>query len=119
MDLIKIDIVGAQSLQTVFHRVHKRFGRQARCIGGLPPGAKCLGRNDDLVAPGKFFQPFAGDRFRSSRRINIGRIEEIDPQLERLADHRARSLFVHRPVMAYGLGIGLRNAEAHTAQTEA
>ena len=86
VDLIEIDIVHAESSQTMLYRREDVLARQADVIqvicAGSGPLAHCAadlrGDNDFVARDAGVFQSLAENRFRLSVRIDVGCIEEIN-----------------------------------------
>ena len=95
VDLVEIDIIGAEPAQAVVDLVEDRLARQAGAVRAGAHAVEHLGGEHDVLAPGEILDGAADDLLRGAVRIDIGGIEEIDPELERLADQRAARLLVH------------------------
>jgi hypothetical protein len=56
-----------------------------------------LGSDDHLIPSGKILQGTSKDFFASSNGIDIGRIEEIDPQFKGFPNDRAAVFLIEHP----------------------
>ena len=88
MQLKQVDIVGAQSHQSLFYRLGQVIARGAHVIRSGSRSERRLGREDEILAPATL------DRapqylLGRSRGIDIGRIEHIDAGLETDVDYTA------------------------------
>ncbi len=115
MDLVKIDIVHAEPLETGIDRVQNRFARQAGDIGTGFVGKEHFGRDDHFVPPREVLQGTPDDLFARAGRIAVGGVEEIDPELQRLADERPAFFLRKRPFVLAAIGIAI----AHAAEADA
>src|SRR5271169_3667102 len=89
MDLVEIDVIGAEAPKAGIDLVHDRLARQAGTIGSRPHPAIHFVGADDLVAPSEIVDRAAEDLFAIAERIAVRRVEEIDPGVERALDERA------------------------------
>ena len=90
MDLIEIDVVGAESRQRRVDRRHDVLARQPAIVGVVAHRIEHLGRDHDLVARGEVTQRAAEDLFADADGIHVGGVEEVDAELERAPDERPR-----------------------------
>ncbi len=111
MNLVEIDVIHAQACQAGIDRLQDVFAGQAALVGS---GSHCLehfGRHDRIVtldAEGPQRPPEY--QLALARRIDIGGIEEVDAQVQRLADDLETGLLRQHPLEAA--------AEAHAAQAD-
>jgi hypothetical protein len=89
VDLVEIDVVGAEAAQAVVDLVEDRLARQAGAVGAGPHAVEHLGGEHDLVAPGEVPDRAADDLLGGAVGIGVGRVEEIDAEVDRLLDQRA------------------------------
>jgi hypothetical protein len=118
MDLIEINILGAEPLQAGVDLGHDRLTRQALAIGaGSRPerafGEKDLRGDHDLVSPRELAEQLADDPFGRSCRIAVRRVEEVDPQVDGALDDGTAIVLTQRP----GMSAGIRVAERHASET--
>ena len=94
MDLVKVYIVGVQTLKTAFDLVHDVFARKPPFVGAnrLADEKICveadLGGQDQLIAP--FLDSASGDFLRSAGGVDVGGIEEVATGLDEAVDDSAR-----------------------------
>ncbi len=110
MYLIEVDVVGTQSLQAGFDRLHDVQARQPDVVRALPHPSPYLGGDDDVLAPTG--ERAAQDLLRVARRVDIGRVEEVDASIERPVNQRVRCGLIER---SYSLPL---RSERHRAQTQ-
>ena len=115
MDLVEIDVVGAEPLQAGVDLGQDRLARQAGAVRPLAHAAVDLGRDHHLVAPREVEQRAADDLFAGAVRIDVGGVEEVDAEVERLLDERPARRLAERPRVVAALGL----AVAHAAQADA
>ena len=97
MDLIQIDVVGAEAAQRVVDRFHDVFARQAAVVRlVVPDREEDLRGDDDLVALREIAKRAADDLLAHAVRIHVRGVEEVDARLERFADERPALLLVQR-----------------------
>src|SRR5690606_33378734 len=82
-----------------------------------PPvhGNKDLRSDNHLVPVGVILERSPENFLAIAIGIGIGRIEKINPQIQRFFDDRAAALFIQRPFIVYP---ALRLAKTHTAQAD-
>jgi hypothetical protein len=83
VELVEVDVVGAEAPQRTLDRVEDVLAREPLVPGALAHGAEALGRHDEVVAPSR--EPAADDllgaadrRKISADRIDVRRVEEGD-----------------------------------------
>jgi hypothetical protein len=75
---------------------------------------------NDVVAVGKIANRAPEHRFALAARVVVGRVEEIDAQIEGPLEERPALLFAQSPrVVAAGRRAGLGRTVAHAAETNA
>ena len=114
MDLIEIDEIGAETAQAVVDFAEDRLARQPGAVRSRPHPAMDLGRDHDILAARELLQRAADDFLRGAVGIDVGGIEEIDPELERLLDQRPAVFLIERPWMR----AAIRNAVGHAADAQ-
>src|SRR5437016_11084610 len=87
MDLIEIDVIGAEAPQARIDFGHDRLARQAGAIGARPHPAIDLGSDDDLVSSGEILDRTPENLLAAAERIAVRRVEEIDAGFERTLDN--------------------------------
>ena len=115
MDLVEVDVIGAEAPQAVFDGGKQGFARQAAGVGGAAPVEERLGGNDHLVAQGEVLEGAAGELLGCAGGIGVGGVEEIYSCFKGLAEEGAAGLFVECPFMHAFAG----RAEAHAAKADA
>ncbi len=111
MDLVEIHIVEAQSSQAVVDRLEHVLARQPALVRSRAHRVEHLGGDDhSLALHAEFLQRPPEDLLALAFRVHVGRVEEVDSQIQRLAhDGKARLLGKH-PVRTA--------AKAHAAQAD-
>src|SRR5580704_12583220 len=115
MDLVEVDVIRSEPSQTGIHLHENRPARQTGAIRTRSHAAPDLGGEHDIVALREFLERPPHDLFAGANRINVRRVEEIDPGLERLGDERTTVALIECPRLRFAR----RRAIAHTAQTDA
>jgi len=115
MDLVEIDIIGAQAVQAVVDLGKDGAARQAGTVGAGPHARIDLGRQHDLLAPSEILDGAADDLLRRAVRIDIGGIEEGDAKFDRLAQQRPALVLWECPGMIAAVGFAI----GHAAQANA
>ena len=89
VDLVEIDIIELQSFQAAGDLVHDMAARQADGIGTGPGARAHLGGDDEAFARDlEIGERLTEHHFRAALGINIGRVDEIHPRLQRAGDQR-------------------------------
>src|SRR3546814_14825069 len=88
MDLIEIHIVGAEPAQAVIDFLHDCLSGQAFGIWPFTQRRIDLRCQHDLVAPGEVLQRSPDDFLARTVRVDVGGIEEVDAELDRLLNKR-------------------------------
>ena len=87
MNLIQVDVLQLHPLQARLDAVHDVTTRRTTRIGALAHVAEHLGRDHDVFARDlQVLQRLTGNLFRQSARVHVGRVDEIDNTVDRLAD---------------------------------
>jgi hypothetical protein len=113
MDLVEVDVVGAEPLKAAIDCLEDVFAREAAVVGIVAHRIVELGRDDGLVAGHPLLQGLADDLLARAARIHVRDVESIDAEIERLAKERAALALVENPFAPGGI------AESHAAQNEA
>jgi len=85
VDLVEVDVVGAQALQAVVDGVADALARQT-VVDAVAPGQAGLGGDDDLVAARAVaFDGAAQDFLAQAAGIGLGGVEQVEAMFERRA----------------------------------
>src|SRR5688572_29912182 len=114
MDLVEVHVIGPQPLQAVVDLAQDRLARQPGAIRSLAHFAMYLGSNNDLIPLREVLQSAPEDLLTRPNGIDIGRIEEIDAQLEGFLDDRPAIFLIQHPFV----NPTLRVPKPHTAETD-
>ena len=107
VNLIQIDIIELQPLQTGIDRMADVFARQSAIVGGVSHRLANLGGDDDLFARDfQFAQGAAEDFFTHAVGVNVGRVEKIDARFPGAADERPAGFFLQHPRPPFGAAVG-------------
>src|SRR5579862_797890 len=101
MDLIQVDEIHLEAAQRRVARLENIFAAEASAIESRRHRAVHLGRDDDLVALGHLAEPSPGDLLTRADRIDVGRVVEIDPRLDRGREMIARLVHRENPVAPF------------------
>src|SRR5581483_81782 len=112
VDLVQVDVVGAQAGQRGIDLLHYRPPGQAGAAGTVAHREVHLGRQHHVLAAGVLPDRAAGDLLGRADAVSVGGIPERDPELDGLPEDRLRLLLVQRPLV----GAAGRGAEAHAAE---
>jgi hypothetical protein len=112
MDLVEVDVIGAEAPQARVDLGHDPLARQAGAIGSRPHPAIDLGSDDDLVSSVEILDRTPENLLAAAERIAVRRVEEIDAGFERTLDERAALLLAEAP----GMIAAVAAAVAHAAQ---
>ncbi len=115
MDLVEIHVICLQSLQAFIDLAQDRLARETSAIRIVTHFAMHLGGDDDLIPIREILQRASKNLLALANGINIGRIEEINPQLKRFLDDRPAILLVEHPLV----NPTLRIPKPHTTQADA
>ena len=114
VDLIEVDVVGAQAPKAGVDLGHDRLAGQAGAVRAGAHAMEHLGRDHNLVAPRGLCDDLTQDLFAAAGRIHVGRVEEVDSGVERAVDDWTRGLEIQRPCV----GSSTSRAEAHAAEAQ-
>ena len=103
MDLVEVDVVGLQAAEALVEFVEDGFAREAAAVGFVAHHAVDLGGDDDGFAAGVGLEEAAENDFAVAAGVDIGGIEEVDAEVEGLAEEGLALLFVEGPGVAAGL----------------
>ena len=110
MDLIEVDVVGAETFQARLGGLNDVQPREPDFVRARSHAAAYFGRDHHVLTPA--LQRPTENLFGFTGRVHIGRVEEIDPFVERPVDQRVGLLLVEG---ADGLPLA---AEGHGAEAE-
>ena len=97
MDLIEVHVIGPKPLQTVVDLAEDGLTREPRAIGSLMHFAMHLRGDDNLVPIGEVLQSASEELLTRAKGIDVGGVEEIDPQLKGFLDNRPAVFFTQHP----------------------
>ena len=97
VDLIEVDIIRAEPAQAVVDLREDRLTRQPYAVWARPHREEYFRGKHDLVALGEVLDRAAQHLLGAALRIHVGRVEEVDPHLQRLADQRPPLFLIERP----------------------
>ena len=83
VDLVQVDVVGAEPAQAGVDLGHDRLARQPGAVRARAHPAVDLGGDHDFVAPREVGQRTADDLLAGAVRVDVGGVEEVDAQVER------------------------------------
>jgi hypothetical protein len=114
VQIIDIDVVGAEPLQTVFGGLQYPAPRQAALVRVLAHGIGELGCQDPVL-------PAVGDRAADhllgiAAIIGVGGVDEVDPGLARLRHDPSRGGLIGRSAEHHGAETNRRNLQAAAAE---
>ena len=115
MDLVEVDVVGAEAAQAVVDFGEDRFAREAAPVYIGPHAAVDFRGEHVIIALGELAEQLADDLFAGAVGVDVGRIEEVDAGLEGLLEEGAGRIERQRPGMRAALG----DAVAHAAEADA
>src|SRR5262245_13798433 len=104
MNLIQVDVVGAQAFEAGVDLPQDVFARQTDVVWTVAHLSEHLGRNYNLLALGKILERTTQYFLAGAVGIDIGGVEEINSQFERAFDERSALNFVQCPWPAFGFG---------------
>ena len=114
VDLIEVDVVGAEAAEGVVDFGEDGFAREAGAVGVRAHAAVDFGGEDDLVAGGEVFEGAAGDFFAGAVGVDVGGVEEIDAGVDGGFEEGAGLVFGQAP----GMNAAARDAIAHAAEAD-
>ncbi len=112
VQLVEVNMVDAEALQAGVAGGDQMVARQPYLVRSLAHAEPSLGRDQRAVAATA--QDFAQDLLRGAGRIDVGRIEQIDPGIEAHVDLPRRA----RDIGVAGLGEIATAAEGHGAHRQ-
>src|SRR5579871_1187615 len=113
VNLIEIDVIRIQAQQAGLGFLHDIQPRESDLIGTFAHAAVDFGRNHHILALRA--ERFAQHGFRFARRIDIGRVEEIDAGVDGVFHQRIHVVLIQS---ADGLEDAFRSAEGHCAHAK-
>jgi hypothetical protein len=110
VDLVEVDVVGAQPPQRMVDLGHDRLAGQPLPVRAGTHRVAQLGRDDDVVAVGEVLERAAEDLLAGPVRVHVRGVEEVDARLERVLDQGPGLLLAEGPdgVAAVGLAVAHR-----------
>ena len=102
VNLVEVDVVGLEAAQALVELEEDRFAREAAAVGLVAHDAVDLGGDDDGFAAGVGLEEAAEDLFAVAAGVDVGGVEEIDAEIEGLAEEGLAFVFVERPGVAAG-----------------
>ena len=115
VDLIQVDVVHAEAAQAIVNAGEDGLAREAAAVRRLAPGVIDLGGHHDLVAASQLLERAAGELLAGAVGVAVGRVEEVDAQLNGLAEEGPAVGLRQGP----GMHAARRLAIGHAAQGEA
>ena len=100
--LVQVEIVDAQAFEAGIDRTEDVLARKPALVGLSPHRHVDLAGDHHLVAAGEIAQGAPQDFFAGAGGVEVGGIEEVDPQFEGAADEWAAGFFIQRPLPALG-----------------
>src|SRR5207302_8689478 len=100
MDLLEVLVIGPKPLEALVDLAEDRLAREPGTIGSVMHFAMHLGGDDNLVPLGEVLQSASEELLTLAKGIDVGGIEEIDPQLEGFLDDRPAVFFVQHPFVS-------------------
>jgi hypothetical protein len=114
VDLVQVDVVGAEAGQRGVDLLHDRLARESGSAWAVMHLEEHLGGEDDLVSAGVLLQCSPDDLFRAADAVNIGGIPEGDAEFDGLLEERLRLIVAEGPFAESARGV----SEAHTAERD-
>src|ERR1700733_6123745 len=96
MDLVKVDITGAEPAQTLIDLEQDIFAGQTRAIRAGAHPVEDLGGDDHFLASREIIERSAENLLALANRVAVGGIEEIDAGFKRLPDERTALFLAKR-----------------------
>jgi hypothetical protein len=84
MDLIEVDVIGAEALEARLERLDDVEARQPDLVGALPRPPAHFRRQHDVGTPRS--ERLAEHRLRLAGGVDVRRVDEVDPRVERAVD---------------------------------
>ncbi len=96
VDLVQVDVLQLQPLQARLDAVHDVAAGTAAAVGARAGLAEHLGGDDDVLARHlQVLQRLPGELLRHAARVHVGRVDEVDAGVERLADEPVGVALAH------------------------
>jgi hypothetical protein len=92
VDLAEVDVIGAEPAKTVIDLTQNGFSREPGPVRTWSHRMSDFCRNDNVIAIGEIRQRTAEDFFARSSGVHVGRVEEVDPDVQRVLDERGQQL---------------------------
>src|SRR5947209_2032095 len=99
MDLVEVYVLRPEPLQALVDLAQDRFARQPGAIRSRSHAAVYLGSDDDLVPIREVLQGTSEDFLTRPERIDVGGIEEVDPQFQGVLDDRPAVFLMQHPLV--------------------
>ena len=99
MDLVEVDIIGAEPAQALIDLEQDVFAGQTGAIRAGAHSIKDLSGDDHFLASREIVERAAENLLALADRVAIGGIEEIDAGFKRLLDERAALFLAERPLV--------------------
>jgi len=96
VDLVEVDVVGAQPRQAGIDLLQDRCAGEPGTVGAGPHPAVDLGGQHDVLAGGVLPQRPAGELLARALGVDVGGVEEVDPGVERGLDRLLGEVLVLR-----------------------
>ena len=110
MDLVEVDVIGAETPQARIDLGHDRLARQAGAIRSWPHAAIDLGSDHDLVSSSEILDRTPENLLAVAERIAVRRVEEIDAGFERTLDERTAFLLAEAPRVIAAVAAAIAHA---------
>ncbi len=99
VDLIEVDVVELEPLEARLAGVDQVQARGALGVRARPHRPVALGGDDDAVARDlEVAQGLAGDLLREPLRVDVGRVDEVDPASSARPTRRPASVWSRAPI---------------------
>src|ERR1700678_4524589 len=112
MDLIEIDVIGAETAQARINLGHDGLARNAHAVWTGTHAEIDFGGDRHLLASCELFKRSPDDFFAGATRVHVCRIEEIDAAFDGTLDERPAFLLAQGPQLIAAIG----RAIAHAAE---
>ena len=97
VELVEVDIVGAEAGEGVLNLGHDRLAGQALAVRTGTHGVAQLGRDHDVVAVREVAQGSAEDLLARALRVDVRGVEEVDAGVQGVPNERAGVGLAERP----------------------
>ena len=101
--LVQVDVVGAQAPQAGLASPDEVLAREPGVVRPGAHGETRLGGDQGIAPPA--LEDLAHDLLRAAVRIDVGRVDQVDPGLEGLVDQGTRLAGGHAPDGSAGSGV--------------